>query len=73
MSWSLLYAAGDGARRASAAQDWLEMTGLILVGLIPFAALAILLGHLLTSDAIGPAMGGGSSPSSPFSAARGSR
>ena len=35
------------------------MTGLILVGLIPFAALGIMLGHLLTPDSIGPAMGGG--------------
>jgi ABC-2 type transport system permease protein len=38
--------------------QWLRMTGLILVGLIPFGALAILFGHLLTADAIGPAMGG---------------
>ena len=35
------------------------MTGLILVGLVPFAALGILLGHMLTPDSIGPAMGGG--------------
>ena len=35
------------------------MTALILVGLIPFAALGILIGHLLTPDSIGPAMGGG--------------
>ncbi len=34
------------------------MTGLILVGLIPFAVMGILLGHLLTVDSIGPAMGG---------------
>jgi ABC-2 type transport system permease protein len=34
------------------------MTGLILVGLVPFAALGILMGHLLTTDSIGPAMGG---------------
>jgi ABC-2 type transport system permease protein len=35
------------------------MTALMLVGLIPFAALGILIGHLLTPDSIGPAMGGG--------------
>ncbi len=35
------------------------MTVLILVGLLPFAALGIALGHLLTPDSIGPAMGGG--------------
>ncbi len=34
------------------------MTGLILVGLLPFAALGIVLGHLLTPDSIGPVMGG---------------
>ena len=38
---------------------WVEMTGLVLVGLIPFAALGILLGHLLTTDSMGPVMGGG--------------
>jgi ABC-2 type transport system permease protein len=37
---------------------WIEMTGLVLVALIPFAALGILLGHLMTSDSIGPATGG---------------
>ena len=37
---------------------WLEMTGLILVGLLPFAALGIMLGHLLNVDSIGPATGG---------------
>jgi ABC-2 type transport system permease protein len=40
------------------ARDWLEMTGLILVGLVPFGALGVLLGHLLTPEAIGPAIGG---------------
>ena len=34
------------------------MTGLLLVGLIPFAALGIAIGHLLSSDSIGPAVGG---------------
>ena len=34
------------------------MTGLIIVALIPFAALGIFLGHLLTADSIGPAIGG---------------
>jgi ABC-2 type transport system permease protein len=54
----LLYIAGTMLGVRLDAHDWLTMTGLILVGLIPFGALAILLGHLLTSDAIGPAMGG---------------
>ena len=34
------------------------MTGLLLIGLVPLAALGILFGHLLTTDAIGPAVGG---------------
>jgi ABC-2 type transport system permease protein len=37
---------------------WFEMTGFLLIGLIPFAALGIAIGHLVTSDAIGPAIGG---------------
>jgi ABC-2 type transport system permease protein len=40
------------------ALTWLEMTGLLLVGLIPFAALGIVIGHLVRSDSIGPALGG---------------
>ena len=54
----LLYLAGTTLGVRLGAHDWLTMTGLILVGLIPFGALAILFGHLLTADAIGPAMGG---------------
>ena len=37
---------------------WVEMTVLILIGLMPFAVLGILLGHLLTVDSMGPAIGG---------------
>ncbi|MCW2951836.1 MAG: transporter permease [Conexibacter sp.] len=54
----LLYAAGTVLGVRLSAEHWLEMTGLILVGLVPFAALGILIGHLLTVDAIGPVMGG---------------
>jgi ABC-2 type transport system permease protein len=54
-----LYAAGVSLGVSLSAREWLEMTGLILVGLVPFAALGIMLGHMLTPDAIGPAMGGG--------------
>jgi ABC-2 type transport system permease protein len=55
----VLYAAGASLGVSLAASEWLEMTGLILVALIPFAALGILIGHLLTPDSIGPALGGG--------------
>jgi ABC-2 type transport system permease protein len=55
----LLYAAGTTLGVRLSAHDWLAMTGLILVGLIPFAGLGIAMGHLLTTESIGPAMGGG--------------
>jgi ABC-2 type transport system permease protein len=38
--------------------EWLTMIGLMLVGLIPVAVLGILLGHLLSTDSIAPAVGG---------------
>jgi ABC-2 type transport system permease protein len=38
---------------------WGEMIGLILIGLLPFVAIGIIIGHLLTVDSIGPALGGG--------------
>ncbi|HVR04449.1 MAG TPA: ABC transporter permease [Solirubrobacteraceae bacterium] len=59
LSLIVLYVCGASLGVNLAAGDWLKMTGLILVGLIPFAALGILVGHLLTPDSIGPAMGGG--------------
>jgi ABC-2 type transport system permease protein len=55
---ALLYAAGFALGVRLPARDWLEMTWLVLVGLIPFAALGILLGHLLSADSVGPALGG---------------
>ena len=53
-----LYAAGVSLGVSMSANDWMRMTVLILVGLLPFAALGIVFGHLLTPDSIGPAMGG---------------
>ena len=52
-------------------QRWIEMTGLILIGLIPFVALGIMLGHLIKSDSMGPVMGGGMSFLSIFGGAFG--
>jgi ABC-2 type transport system permease protein len=40
------------------ASGWLTTAGLILVGLVPCAALSIILGHVLAVDSLGPAMGG---------------
>ncbi len=55
---ALLYVAGGTLGVHLEAGNWLSMTGLILIGLAPFAALGILLGHLLTTDSVGPAIGG---------------
>jgi ABC-2 type transport system permease protein len=55
----LLYAAGIALGVRMPFADWLAMTGLVLVALIPFAALGIGMGHVLNDDAAGPAMGGG--------------
>jgi ABC-2 type transport system permease protein len=55
----LLYASGAALGVSLPAQRWLAMTALILVGLLPFAALGILIGHLVTTDSVGPAIGGG--------------
>jgi ABC-2 type transport system permease protein len=54
----LLYAAGAMLGVRLGAGRWVEMTLLMLVGLVPFAALAVVLGHTLSADSIGPAMGG---------------
>jgi ABC-2 type transport system permease protein len=54
----LLYLAGASLGVGLAAHEWLEMTGLILIGLLPFAALGITLGHLMNVDSIGPLTGG---------------
>lgn len=58
LSLGTLYVAGATLGVSLPAGDWLKMTLFILIGLIPFAAIGILLGHLLTQDAVGPAIGG---------------
>jgi ABC-2 type transport system permease protein len=40
------------------AQEWLTMITMLLAGLIPFAVLGILFGHLVKVDSLGPALGG---------------
>lgn len=59
ISMAALFISGMAVGVHLSAGHWLELIGLMLVGLIPFAALGITLGHLLTPDSIGPAMGGG--------------
>jgi ABC-2 type transport system permease protein len=39
--------------------NWLETAVLVLIALIPFAALGVAIGHLVKGDSIGPIMGGG--------------
>src|SRR5262249_9726801 len=58
MSLLVLYVCGVALGVSLPAHDWFQMTFLILVGLVPFAALGILIGHLFTADSIGPVMGG---------------
>ena len=53
-----LYAAGITLGVSLSAREWLQMTGLLLVGLLPFAALGIALGHLVGPEAVGPTIGG---------------
>jgi ABC-2 type transport system permease protein len=54
----LLYASGAILGVSIAAGRWLGMTGLILIALLPFAALGVALGHLMTVESIGPISGG---------------
>jgi ABC-2 type transport system permease protein len=54
----LLYASGIILGVALPAHEWIAMTGLIVVALLPFAALGITLGHLMNVDSIGPLTGG---------------
>jgi ABC-2 type transport system permease protein len=60
MSIVLLYVAGLSFGVRLPWESWLRMTFLLLVGLIPFVALGIWLGHVLTIDSMGPALGGAS-------------
>ena len=55
---ALLYAAGTTLGVRLSAGHWISMTLFILAGLIPFAGLGIVIGHLVPSDSIGPALGG---------------
>jgi ABC-2 type transport system permease protein len=59
ISLVLLFVAGMTLGVHLTAPNVLEMLGLVVVGLIPFAALGILIGHKFTPDSIGPVLGGG--------------
>lgn len=53
-----IYAAGLTLGVRPTGGEWLSMTGLIIIALIPFAALGIFIGHRVSVDSMGPAMGG---------------
>lgn len=54
----LLYIAGASLGVSLPLGRWVGMTALIIVALLPFAALGITLGHLMNVDSIGPLTGG---------------
>jgi ABC-2 type transport system permease protein len=58
LSLGVLYVAGATLGVSIPAGEWIKMTLLVLIALVPFAAIGILLGHLLTPDSIGPTLGG---------------
>jgi ABC-2 type transport system permease protein len=59
VSIALLFVAGlTLGVRMPAVTDWFVLTGLVVVGLVPFAVLGVLLGHVLTVESMGPALGG---------------
>jgi ABC-2 type transport system permease protein len=51
-SLALLYLAGLSLGVRLDAAQWFEMTGLLIVGLVPFVAIGIVFGHLVPTDAI---------------------
>jgi ABC-2 type transport system permease protein len=58
LSMVVLFGAGSFIGVRLDATQWLVMIGLLLVGLIPFAIMGIMFGHLLKLDSLGPAIGG---------------
>lgn len=58
MTIGLLYLVGISLGARMSAAHWLVTTALILVGLVPFAAIGIWGGHTFKEEAMGPLMGG---------------
>ncbi len=58
LSMTILYTAGIAMGVSLPFGRWVEMTAMILVGLVPFAVLGIYLGHVLNPESIAPALGG---------------
>jgi ABC-2 type transport system permease protein len=58
LSMAVLFGAGSFIGVRLHASQWFVMIGLLLFGLIPFAVMGIMFGHLLKLDSLGPAIGG---------------
>src|SRR5579863_3128921 len=58
LSIAVLIGAGTSVGVRLDAGQWFVMVGLLIVGLIPFAVMGIMFGHLLKVDSLGPAIGG---------------
>lgn len=58
LSFAALCLAGSAFGVRLSVSEWLTVIGIFLVGLIPFAVLGILLGHLLKADSAALALGG---------------
>lgn len=55
---ALLFLAGASLGVRLTGTQWLELAGLLLVGVAPLAVLGLILGYLLPGDALTPAVGG---------------
>ena len=57
LSLFVLYLCGASLGVSLPLGRWVEMTALIIVGLLPFAAMGVAAGHVLDVDSVGPATG----------------
>jgi len=55
---ALLFLAGASLGVRLSTAQWLEMTGLLLVGLVPFILIGLILGHTVAGDALVLSVGG---------------
>lgn len=58
LSLLLVFLAGVSLGVQLSVAQWFEMSGLLLVGVVPFVAMGIALGHVVTPDSLMPAVGG---------------
>lgn len=58
MTIVVMYVLGISFGARASLSEWIQMTVFILIGLIPFAAMGIWIGHIAKEDAMGPIMGG---------------